>query len=160
MGAFTYESENTSVIAPTRIFKAFLLDSHNLFPKVVPQAIKNIEIISGNGGPGTIKKIHFGDGSPFKYMVHQINAVDAEKLTYSHAVIEGDALGDVLEKISRDTKVVASSDGGSIVKITSTYYTKGDNEINEEQVKQQNEKASGMFKAIEAYLVANPDAYN
>ena len=62
MGVFAYESENASVIAPTRLFKAFLLDSHNLIPKVVPQAIKNIEIISGNWGPGTVKKIQFGDG--------------------------------------------------------------------------------------------------
>ena len=93
-------------------------------------------------------------------MVQQIDAVDAEKLTNSYTVIEGDVLGDVVEKISYDSKIVASSDGGSIIKIKSTYYTKGDNEINENQVKQGKEKASGMFRAIEAYLVANPDAYN
>ena len=62
MGVFTYESEDASVIPPARLFKAFVLDSDNLIPKVVPQALKSTEIIEGNGGPGTIKKITFGEG--------------------------------------------------------------------------------------------------
>ena len=93
-------------------------------------------------------------------MVHQIDAVDAENLTYSYSVIEGDVIGDVLEKISYEVEIVAGSDGGSIVKNNSKYFTKGDHEIKEEQVKEGKEKASGLFKAVEAYLVANPDAYN
>ena len=62
MGVITYESQDTSVIPPARLFKAFALDADNLIPKVVPQAIKSTEIIEGNGGPGTIKKITFGEG--------------------------------------------------------------------------------------------------
>ena len=69
MGVFTYESENTSVIAPARLFKSLILDADNLIPKVVPQAVKNTEIISGNGGPGTIKKVHFGEGIQFKTLL-------------------------------------------------------------------------------------------
>jgi hypothetical protein len=62
MGVFTYEAETTSVIPPAKLFKAFVLDGDNLIPKVAPQAIKSIEIIEGNGGPGTIKKINFDEG--------------------------------------------------------------------------------------------------
>jgi hypothetical protein len=62
MGVFTYEAETTTVIPPARLFKAFILDADNLIPKVAPQAIKSSEIIEGNGGPGTIKKITFGEG--------------------------------------------------------------------------------------------------
>jgi hypothetical protein len=62
MGVFTYESETTTVITSARLFKAFVLDADNLIPKVAPQAIKSSEIIEGNGGPGTIKKITFGEG--------------------------------------------------------------------------------------------------
>lgn len=66
MGVFTYETESPSVIPPAKLFKAFILDADNLIPKVVPQAIQASEIIEGNGGPGTIKKITFGEGSfPF-----------------------------------------------------------------------------------------------
>ena len=62
MGVFTYESEVTSPIPPARLYKAFVLDADNLIPKVAPHAIKSAEIIEGNGGPGTIKKITFGEG--------------------------------------------------------------------------------------------------
>ena len=62
MGVFTYENEMTSTISPTRVFKGFLLDADNIVPKVAPQAIKNVEILEGDGGPGTIKKVTFGEG--------------------------------------------------------------------------------------------------
>ncbi|CAL2226853.1 unnamed protein product [Prunus armeniaca] len=51
-------------------------------------------------------------------------------------------------------------DGGSIIKNTSSYHTKGDVEIKEEHVKAGKEKAHALYKIIETYLVANPDAYN
>ena len=92
-------------------------------------------------------------------MVHQIDAVDKENHTFSYTVIEGDHLGDELEKIAYETKIVAGSDGGSITKTTSKYFTKGDHGIKEELVNEEKEKALGLFKAVEAYLVANPDAY-
>lgn len=62
MGVFTYETESTSVIPPAKLFKAFILDGDNLVPKVAPLAIKSTEIVEGDGGPGTIKKITFGEG--------------------------------------------------------------------------------------------------
>ncbi|WRX20381.1 hypothetical protein QQP08_012868 [Theobroma cacao] len=65
-----------------------------------------------------------------------------------------------LEKISYETKFVAGPDGGSVCKSTSKYYTIGDIEIKEEQIKAGKERALGMYKAVEAYLLANPDAYN
>ncbi|KAG2726988.1 hypothetical protein I3760_01G139000 [Carya illinoinensis] len=160
MGVFTYETETTSVIPPAKLFKAFVLDGDNLVPKVVPQAIKSTEIIEGDGGPGTIKKINFGEGSQFKYVKHKIDAIDHANLSYGYSVIEGDALGDVLEKISYEIKIVASPDGGSILKSTSHYHIKGNHEIKAEEVKAGKEKAAGLFKAIEEYLLAHPDAYN
>lgn len=62
MGVFTYETEFTSVIPPPRLFKAFILDADNLIPKLAPQAVKGTEILEGNGGVGTIKKVTFGEG--------------------------------------------------------------------------------------------------
>ncbi|XP_050239874.1 major allergen Pru ar 1-like isoform X1 [Quercus robur] len=160
MGVFTYETETSSAIPPAKLFKAFVLDADNLIPKVAPHAIKSAEIIEGNGGPGTIKKITFGEGSQFKYVKHRIDGVDHANFTYGYSVIEGDALSEVLEKISYEIKIVASPDGGSVLKSTSKYHTKGEHEIKEEEVKAGKEKAAGLFKAIEAYLLAHPDAYN
>ncbi|KAF3432414.1 hypothetical protein FNV43_RR27154 [Rhamnella rubrinervis] len=160
MGVFTYETEITSVIAPARFFKAFILDSRNILPKAVPQAIEKIDTISGNGGPGTVYKVHLAAGGPFKYMVHQTDALDTQNLTYSYTVPEGDVLRDVLEKFSYDTKFEANQDGGSIVKSKITYYTKAGVEISEDQLRIGEDKVDGLYKGVEAYLVANPDAYN
>ncbi|PON61983.1 Bet v I type allergen [Parasponia andersonii] len=160
MGVFTYESEFTSTIPPTRLFNAFVLNGDNLIPKIVPQAVQSAEILEGDGGPGTIKKITFGQGSQYSYVKHKIESIDKDNFTYRYSVIEGDALSDKIEKISYETKLVASPHGGSIIKSTSKYYTIGDFEINEEEVKAGKEKASGLFKLIEEYLQANPDAFN
>ena len=99
-------------------------------------------------------------GSKFKYVKHIVDSIDHDNLTYCHSLIEGDVLLGKIEKISHETKVVASPDGGSIVKATLNYHTIGDAEIDEEYVKEGKEKASGMFKIVEGYLHANPDAYN
>ncbi|XP_021290913.1 major allergen Pru av 1-like [Herrania umbratica] len=160
MGVVTYEMEVATSIPPAKMFKAFVLDADNLIPKVVPQAIKSSELLEGDGGPGSIKKITFGEGSQFKYVKHKIEGIDKENFSYSYSVIEGDALMNTLEKISYETKFVAGPDGGSVCKSTSKYYTIGDIEIKEEQIKAGKARALGMYKAVEAYLLANPDAYN
>ncbi|KAF2303956.1 hypothetical protein GH714_025130 [Hevea brasiliensis] len=96
-------------------------------------------------------------GSQFKYSKHKIEAIDKENLKFSHSVIEGDML--VIEKITYDIKFEQSPDGGCICKESSNYYTFGDFELNKDQlIKAGKYKALGMFKAVEAYLLANPDA--
>ncbi|KAK6278517.1 PREDICTED: major allergen Pru ar 1 [Theobroma cacao] len=160
MGVFTYEMKVATVIPPARMFQAFVLDSDNLIPKILPQAIKSVETLEGDGGAGTAKQVNFGEGSQFKTVKNRIDGIDKEKFTYSYTVIEGDALMNTLEKICNEIKFQASPEGGSICKSSSTYYTIGDIEIKDEEIKSGKEKASGMFKAVEAHLLANPDTYN
>ncbi len=92
-------------------------------------------------------------------MKHKVEEIDHANFTYSYSVIEGDALSDILEKINYEIKIVASPDGGSILKSISKYHTKGDHEIKEEQIKAGKEKSSRLFKAVEGYLLAHPDEY-
>ena len=99
-------------------------------------------------------------GSQFKYVKHRVDGIDKENFSYSYSVVEGDALMNTLEKICYETKFVPAPGGGTICKSTSKYYTIGDIEIKEEQIKAGKERASGMYKAVEAYLLANPDVYN
>lgn len=99
-------------------------------------------------------------GAQFKYVKHKINVVDADSLTYSYAVIEGDVLNGKVEKIEYENKFVAAAGGGSIIKNTSTYHTIGEVEITEDQIKAGKDRASGLFKVLEGYLHENPDAYN
>ena len=98
--------------------------------------------------------------SQFNYVKHRIDEIDNANFTYAYTLIEGDAISETLEKIQYEIKLVTSPDGGSILKSISKYHTKGDHEIKEDQIKAGKEKASGLFKAVEAYLLANPDAYN
>ncbi|KAG6431435.1 hypothetical protein SASPL_109514 [Salvia splendens] len=87
-------------------------------------------------------------------MKHRIDALDEATMTYSYTLIEGDPLMDKLEKVTYETKMEASEDGGTKGKSGSTYYTKPGVEI-----KAGKEKAAGLLKAVEAYLLANPESY-
>ena len=93
-----------------------------------------------------------------KSVTHRIDGLDKENFTYSYSIIEGGAL-DVFESISYHIKIVASPDGGCICKNRSIYKPKGDAQVSEEEIKAGKERASGIFKKVEAYLLANPDAY-
>ncbi|TYH82621.1 hypothetical protein ES332_D02G074600v1 [Gossypium tomentosum] len=105
MGVLTYESEVITAIPPAKMFKACILDGDNLIPKILAQAFKSIEYIEGNGEPGSIKKVTFGEGSQLKYMKQKVEAVDKENFVYIYSVIEGDALMNKLEKITYETKL-------------------------------------------------------
>ncbi|PKI40700.1 hypothetical protein CRG98_038955 [Punica granatum] len=135
MGVVSYSMEVSTSISPARMFKAFVLDD-KLIPTILQQAIKSVETVEGDGGPGTIKLVHFGD------VKHRVDELDKEKLRYSYTIIEGDALMGALEKITNELKFEAGQGGGC------------------EQIKAGKEKAMVMFKAIEAHLLANPDSYN
>ncbi|KAH6770289.1 hypothetical protein C2S52_015092 [Perilla frutescens var. hirtella] len=158
MGAITYDIEIPSSIPAAKMFKAMVLDADTLIPKIMPQAIKNVEILEGDGAVGTVKVIHFGEGSQYKSVKHRVEAIDKENLTQTYNIVEGDALSGVIESITYHIKIVPTEDGGSICKNRSIYNTKGDVEITEDKIKEGKEKAMAMFKAIEAYLHANPDA--
>ena len=61
MGAFTFENEHTSPVPAATLYKALVDDAPIVLPKV-DEAIKSIEILEGNGGAGTIKKLTFVEG--------------------------------------------------------------------------------------------------
>ncbi|XP_016690481.1 major strawberry allergen Fra a 1.06, partial [Gossypium hirsutum] len=155
----TYESVVITAIPPEKMFKACILNGDTLIHKIVSQAFKSVEYIEGNGEAGSIKKVTFREGSQFKYMKQKVEAIDKENFVYIYNVVEGDALKTKLEKITYETKLEASPDWGSVCRTTSKYYTIGDFELKEDGVKAGKDKALGIFKAIEAYILENPNAY-
>ncbi|RDX97847.1 Protein LlR18B, partial [Mucuna pruriens] len=64
---------------------------------------------------------------------------------------------DILEKVTFETKVLAGPDGGSLGKISVTYHTKGDAALSEEVRESSKAKGTALFKAVEGYVLANPD---
>lgn len=158
MGVITCDAELTSSVPAARMFEAVVLDSDNLIPKIMPQTIESVEILEGDGGVGTIKLVNFGEGSQFKSVKHRVDALDKENFKHSHSIVEGDVLMGIFESITYHIEIVATADGGCICKNRSIYNTKGDVQITEEKIKAGKERTVAMFKVIEAYLQANPDA--
>ncbi|KAL7172077.1 hypothetical protein ACSBR2_031717 [Camellia fascicularis] len=158
MGVTTYTQEFTTLVAPNRMFKALILDSHNLIPKLLPQSIKSIEYVEGDGSAGSIKQTNFHEGSHMKCLKHKIDLLDVENYECKYTLIEGDALSGKLESLSYEVKF-ETIDGGSKVTSTSYYHTKGDIELTEEEMAGGKDKAMGMFKVVEEYLIANPNVY-
>ncbi|GLT98948.1 hypothetical protein SLE2022_164200 [Rubroshorea leprosula] len=155
--------EVTTEIPPARMFNAFVSEDElhipNFYVSEPILAIQNVEFIEGDGGPGSIKKITFKEGSQVKYVKQKIEAIDEKNLSVNYSIIEGEALMNNLEKISYDIKFIAGSDGGSICNISSSkHYTFGDIYIREEDIKAEKERALGLIKAVEAYLIANREA--
>ncbi|GLT32558.1 hypothetical protein SLA2020_072170 [Shorea laevis] len=159
MGVFTYSDEYTSSIPPARLFKAVILDSHNLIPKLVPQLIKSIELTEGDGGAGSIRQINFAEGSQIKYVKNRIDELDEKNFLYKYSLIEGGELLHKLEKITYEVKFESTPEGGSKHKMTSTYCTKGDIVLTEEEIKAGKQRVLGVYKVVEGYLLQNPDAY-
>ena len=62
MGLVSFAQENESPISASRLFKALVLDYHNLYKKLMPESIISTEIIQGDGGVGSIKQINFIQG--------------------------------------------------------------------------------------------------
>ncbi|KAJ0092886.1 hypothetical protein Patl1_24968 [Pistacia atlantica] len=158
MGVITFTEEFTSPVPAGRLFKAFVLDFDNLLPKLMPQAFKSIETIKGDGGPGTIKKLNFTEGDGAKYLKHRIDALDKEKMIYNYTLIEGDGM-DKVESVSYEIKYEASPDGGCKGTSVNKYYPKPGVKLDEEKIKEAKAKAMGVYKAVEAYLLTNPDVY-
>ncbi|CAL5184333.1 unnamed protein product [Lathyrus oleraceus] len=158
MGVFNFEEEATSIVAPATLHKALVTDADILTPKVI-DAIKSIEIVEGNGGPGTIKKLTFVEDGETKYVLHKVELVDDANWANNYSIVGGVGLPDTVEKISFEAKLSAGPNGGSIAKLSVKYYTKGDAIPSEEEIKNGKAKGEGIFKALEGYCVANPD-YN
>ncbi|KAK7329497.1 hypothetical protein VNO77_23667 [Canavalia gladiata] len=158
MGVTTFSHDYSSPVAPSRLYKALITDSRTLLPKLLPQFIKEVNVIQGDGGAGSIEQVNFAEAAPFKYLKHRIDEVDSNNFMCKYTMIEGGPLGDKLESIAYEVKFEASSDGGCLCKMTSKYNVIGEFEVKEEEIKEGRESSLGICRVVEAYLLENPQA--
>ncbi|KAK9182246.1 hypothetical protein WN944_025389 [Citrus x changshan-huyou] len=158
MGVLRVEKEVPSAVAPSRLFKA-LNDSHNLLPKIAPQTIKSIDILQGDGGVGTVKLLKFAGGGDYQQTKQRIDALDEANLTGKYTTYEGDGILKLAEKSVYDIKIVDSGNGGSIFKFVAEIHVNDDKLVNEGYIKESEEQGLGLFKLLDAYLLANPNLY-
>ncbi|KAK1380318.1 Major allergen Pru ar like [Heracleum sosnowskyi] len=154
MGVESHVLELSSTVSAQKIFQGLVIDADTVIPKAAPGAYKNVEI-KGDGGAGTIKIITLPDGSPITTMTLRTDAINKEALTFDFTVIDGDILLGFIESIENHVVVVPTADGGSITKTTAIFHTKGDAVVPEENIKFANEQNTVLFRALEAYLIAN-----
>ncbi|RDX84738.1 hypothetical protein CR513_34167, partial [Mucuna pruriens] len=152
MGVFAYDDEHTSTLPPAKLYKALVKDSDNIVPKVI-DAFQSVEIVEGNGGPGTVKKLTVLEGGESRYVLHKIDAIDETNLVYDYSFVGGTGLHETLEKVTFQSKVVAGADGGSVVKVTVKYYTKGDAPLSDAVREESKAKGTGLFRAVEGYKI-------
>ncbi|CAN4095987.1 unnamed protein product [Withania somnifera] len=159
MGVTTFTQEITSPITPIRLFKALIVDSKSLIPKLLPQFVQSVDLLQGDGGAGSIEQVNFTKGSPFKFVKHRIDELDKENMVCKYTMVEGDALGENLDSISYEIKFEESNEGSCICKMTTNYYGNGDFVAKEEDVKAGKDSAMGIYKAVETYLIQKPNLY-
>lgn len=94
--------------------------------------------------------------SNVSYLKHKIDELNEKTFTYNYTLIEGEGLMDKIEKISYEVKFESTPDGGTLSKMTTSVYSKGDFDLKEEEIKAGKERVLGMYKVVEAQ---NPDAY-
>lgn len=63
MGVTSFTQEFTCPIAPDRMFKALIVDSKTLIPNLLPQFIKSVDLVQGDGGAGSIEQVNFTEGT-------------------------------------------------------------------------------------------------
>ncbi|XP_038720096.1 pathogenesis-related protein STH-21-like [Tripterygium wilfordii] len=151
----------TTRVTPARMFKALILDCHNICPKLMFSSIKSIEFIQGEEAEvGTIRQLNFTEDHPYKYVKHQIDAIDKEKFVCKYRFIEGDVLLDKLEFITYEIKFEGYGSGGCVCKMKSEYIPKEGVEIQEVDVELGKDRSIGMYEVVEAYLLAHPQIYS
>lgn len=159
MGAIKISHNFITRVTPERMFKALILDSHNICPKLMFASIKSIEFIEGDGGVGSVKQTNFTEASPYRYVKHRIDALDEEAMKCKYTLIEGDALMGKLEYVTYEVEFEGYGRGGCICKLTSEYKAKEGEEIKEEDIEHGKDRAIGLYEVLEAYLMAHPRAY-
>lgn len=98
-------------------------------------------------------------GGDYKQVKLRIDALDNENFTSKYTMYEGDGILAIAEKWVYDVKFEASGNGGCTYKFALEVYVKDGEELKEEYIKDAEEKGSGLYKILEAYLLANSDLY-
>ncbi|GAB4841084.1 hypothetical protein Ancab_021829 [Ancistrocladus abbreviatus] len=142
------------------MFKALCVDNHMLFPMLMGESIKSIEFVQGDDvSVGSIRQLNFSEGIPYKYVRQRIDELDADKFYCKHTTFEGDVLNDGYKYVVAETKIDPKG-SGSICKMTAHFHPLPGTELEEKGViKLSQENMKIIFKVVEEYLLANPQAY-
>ncbi|KAF9683492.1 hypothetical protein SADUNF_Sadunf04G0019200 [Salix dunnii] len=157
----TILGEYSSAAQADTLWKAAFLDGHKLLPKILPGIISSIEILEGDGAAvGTVRKTNFTDANKdCKFVKDRVEVMDPENHTVKYCILDGGVLGVKVKSYSVGFCVTSTKEGGCLVKIEIVYESNGESLLPEEDANDLKQGILSMLKAVDAYLVANPDAY-
>nr|CAD1816940.1 unnamed protein product [Ananas comosus var. bracteatus] len=140
-----------------RLWKVFR-DDHVHLPKMVPDHVASAEIVEGDGGPGTVKKIAFTPAAKIvTYVKRRLVMLDESNHVFKYEVLEGG----VSEKIKSQTfefKFESTGDETCVVELKVEYDTVDDEPLGAEEEKKLIQGPFMLFRGVEQYLLANPGA--
>ncbi|KZV33774.1 major allergen Pru ar 1-like [Dorcoceras hygrometricum] len=157
--AVEYTDEQEFKVSPKRLFKAMVIDSHHLLPKIIPHVFKRIDVVEGEGGTaGCIRILRFVDGAPFTHLKDTFEVIDTENLMVKVVILEGPMLGEKIESLHSNKWFLDSGDGGCILKWKTKLHLKpGHTNVSEEELKAIREQSVAFLKATDEYLLAHPE---
>ncbi|CAN6301199.1 unnamed protein product [Urochloa humidicola] len=155
----SWSLEIASPVAAPRLFRAAVMDWHTLAPKLTSHVVASAHPVEGEGGVGSVRQFNFTSVMPFSFMKEKLEFLDVDKCECKSTLIEGGGIGMAIETATSHIKVEPAADGGSVVKVDATYKLLPGVEEKDE-IAMAKGSVTAIFKAAEAFLIANPDAYN
>nr|XP_043608162.1 root allergen protein-like [Erigeron canadensis] len=151
MAVVTAVIEVPSSLPAPKLFKLLITDFTKLAPIAEPQTYKSVTTIDG------VNHVTFSDECKFNSAKIRFDAMDAEKLTVSYTIIEGDTLLGKVDNAPFHVEFIPSADGGCVYKQTMVFNCKGDSKLSEEEIKETKEWYTNTVKVFEAYAIAHPE---
>ncbi|KAK9090483.1 hypothetical protein Sjap_023660 [Stephania japonica] len=135
---------------PEKFWEAFK-DSVTLFPKLLSDEYKSIEVVEGDGkSVGTVKLIKYVEGLSFiTFSKEKVVEFDEEKKVIAYEVIDGELLK-YYKNFKATAKVSPKADGGSLVTWTCEFEKTAD-EVPDPTVL--HDFSIKTFKELDAYLL-------
>ncbi|KAK8928415.1 hypothetical protein KSP39_PZI017373 [Platanthera zijinensis] len=160
----SFSDETLYAVNVDRAWNAFVIDAHNLLPKILPDIISQAVIVEGDGGIGTVYNIDFTQAvSEFRFVKHKVVGLDSDCYKIEDAVVDGGYIGSRLKSYifvqKFEEKFEEEGEGSTVVKLTVEYETLDEKPLSVEEQKELIEQVNVFRKAIEGYLQAHPTAY-
>ncbi|KAF7813536.1 pathogenesis-related protein 2-like [Senna tora] len=146
LNVISVEKEYTLAVPRAKLFNFVTKDLHQH-----PNAANAIHSVQHAGAH---KKINLNvSGGETHSALGKLEEIDEANFGYKYSVVEAKDFPDKVEKTTHDVKLLEGPNGGTIAKDTVSYFYKGD--VPPTDFKAAKDKVHGIFKHLEAHLLAN-----
>ncbi|XP_068667841.1 phytohormone-binding protein CSBP-like [Aristolochia californica] len=143
-------------VAVEKLWKALAVEPSSVLPRAVPNLIKSVEVLEGDGGLDTIMIFHFGPDLPpsMAYQKEKIVEYNEAERQIGLEVIEGGRLVHGFNSYTTFFKLAGIGDGETLVDITVQYEKEGGEEVEEAALPSKTIESTLLFlKYLEEYIL-------